>query len=116
MVAVDLFGSPAPVGEIRRLGLPVLEDAAQALGASRDGRRAGALGDAATISFYPSKNLGCLGDGGAIATVEFYGSNTGSWSAAAPMPTARWGLAAANVTNLMLTRSTFDEPGPAWPR
>ena len=68
IVAVDLFGSPAPVGEIRRLGLPVLEDAAQALGASRDGRRAGALGDAATISFYPSKNLGCLGDGGAIAT------------------------------------------------
>ena len=68
IVAVDLFGSPAPVDELRRLGLPVLEDAAQALGASLDGRRAGALGDAATISFYPSKNLGALGDGGAIAT------------------------------------------------
>jgi dTDP-4-amino-4,6-dideoxygalactose transaminase len=68
IVAVDLFGCPAPVPELRELGVPVLEDAAQALGASLEGRRAGALGDAATISFYPSKNLGCLGDGGAIVT------------------------------------------------
>jgi dTDP-3-amino-3,4,6-trideoxy-alpha-D-glucose transaminase len=68
IVAVDLFGCPAPVPGLRELGLPVLEDAAQALGATFDGRHAGALGDAATISFYPSKNLGCLGDGGAIAT------------------------------------------------
>jgi dTDP-4-amino-4,6-dideoxygalactose transaminase len=68
VVAVDLFGSPAPVPELRDLGLPVLEDAAQALGATLGGRRAGALGAAATISFYPSKNLGCFGDGGAIAT------------------------------------------------
>jgi dTDP-4-amino-4,6-dideoxygalactose transaminase len=68
IVAVDLFGCPAPVPELRELGLPVLEDAAQAMGARLDGRRAGALGDAATISFYPSKNLPCLGDGGAIAT------------------------------------------------
>jgi dTDP-4-amino-4,6-dideoxygalactose transaminase len=68
IVAVDLFGAPAPVGELRELGLPVLEDAAQALGAALDGRRAGSLGHAATFSFYPSKNLGCFGDGGAIAT------------------------------------------------
>lgn len=68
IVAVDLFGCPAPVAELRELGLPVLEDAAQALGASLGGRRAGTLGDAATISFYPSKNLGALGDGGAIVT------------------------------------------------
>lgn len=68
IVAVDLFGCPAPVAELRELGLPVLEDAAQALGASLDGARAGALGDVATISFYPSKNLGAFGDGGAIAT------------------------------------------------
>ncbi len=46
----------------------MLEDAAQAAGASLGDTRAGALGDAATFSFYPSKNLGCLGDGGAIAT------------------------------------------------
>ncbi|HEY1590343.1 MAG TPA: DegT/DnrJ/EryC1/StrS family aminotransferase [Solirubrobacteraceae bacterium] len=68
IVAVDLFGCPAPVPALRELGLPVVEDAAQAMGARFDGRRAGALGDAATISFYPSKNLPCLGDGGAIAT------------------------------------------------
>ncbi len=69
IVAVDLFGLPAPVPELRdAFGLPVLEDAAQAAGATLAGRRAGALGDAATFSFYPSKNLGCFGDGGAIAT------------------------------------------------
>ncbi len=69
MIAVDLFGVPAPVPELRaQLQLPVLEDAAQAAGASLHGRRAGSLGDAATLSFYPSKNLPCFGDGGAIAT------------------------------------------------
>ncbi len=69
IMAVDLFGVPAPCAELRvALGLPVLEDAAQAAGATCDGRRAGALGDAATFSFYPSKNLPCFGDGGAIAT------------------------------------------------
>ncbi|MGI8715524.1 MAG: DegT/DnrJ/EryC1/StrS family aminotransferase [Solirubrobacteraceae bacterium] len=69
VIAVDLFGVPAPVPELRAtLGLPVLEDAAQAAGASLGERRAGALGDAATFSFYPSKNLPCFGDGGAIAT------------------------------------------------
>jgi dTDP-4-amino-4,6-dideoxygalactose transaminase len=68
ILAVDLFGCPAPIAELRELGLPVLEDAAQAAGAAVDGRKAGALGDVATFSFYPSKNLGCFGDGGAIAT------------------------------------------------
>ncbi len=69
VMAVDLFGVPAPCPQLRdELGLPVLEDAAQAAGATLDGRRAGALGDAATFSFYPSKNLPCFGDGGAIAT------------------------------------------------
>ena len=68
IVAVDLFGCPAPVRELQELGLPVIEDAAQAMGANLHGRRAGTLGDMATISFYPSKNLPCLGDGGAIAT------------------------------------------------
>jgi dTDP-4-amino-4,6-dideoxygalactose transaminase len=68
IVSVDLFGLPAPSDAIRELGLPVLEDAAQAAGASLDGRRAGSLGDVATFSFYPSKNLACFGDGGAITT------------------------------------------------
>ncbi|MGA9860053.1 MAG: DegT/DnrJ/EryC1/StrS family aminotransferase [Solirubrobacteraceae bacterium] len=68
ILAVDLFGLPAPVPELRQLGVPVLEDAAQAAGARLGERMAGALGDAATFSFYPSKNLGAFGDGGAIAT------------------------------------------------
>jgi UDP-N-acetyl-3-dehydro-alpha-D-glucosamine 3-aminotranferase len=68
IVAVDLFGLPAPIPELKALGLPVLEDAAQAAGASLDGRRAGSLGELGTFSFYPSKNLGCFGDGGAIVT------------------------------------------------
>jgi dTDP-4-amino-4,6-dideoxygalactose transaminase len=68
IVTVDLFGSPAPSPEIRALGVPVLEDAAQAAGASLARRKAGALADVATFSFYPSKNLGAFGDGGAIAT------------------------------------------------
>jgi dTDP-4-amino-4,6-dideoxygalactose transaminase len=68
IVAVDLFGSPAPVPALRELGLPVIGDAAQAIGASLDGRRVGSLADVSTFSFYPSKNLGAFGDGGAIAT------------------------------------------------
>ena len=68
ILAVDLFGCPAPIAELRELGLPVVEDAAQAIGGSLGPRRAGSLGDMATISFYPSKNLGAFGDGGAIAT------------------------------------------------
>ncbi len=68
IVPVHLFGNVAPVPELSELGVPVLEDAAQAAGASLDGVKAGALGDAATFSFFPSKNLPCIGDGGAIAT------------------------------------------------
>jgi len=68
IVPVHLFGNVAPVDDLRRFGLPVLEDAAQAAGATLDGRRAGALGDAAALSFFPSKNLGGLGDGGAVVT------------------------------------------------
>src|SRR5918999_410761 len=68
IVPVHLYGNVAPVPELRELGVPVLEDAAQAAGADLGGTKAGALGDAATFSFFPSKNLPCLGDGGAIAT------------------------------------------------
>ena len=68
IVPVHLFGNLAPVDDLSVLGPPVLEDAAQAAGATIDNHHAGALGDAATFSFFPSKNLPCLGDGGAIAT------------------------------------------------
>src|SRR5947209_15893882 len=51
-----------------RHGLMLLEDAAQGHGAEDAGRRAGALADAAAFSFYPTKNLGALGDGGAVCT------------------------------------------------
>ncbi len=68
IVAVDLFGLPAPVSQLRELGVPVLEDAAQAVGARQDGQMAGTFGDVATFSFYPSKNLGAFGDGGAVVT------------------------------------------------
>jgi dTDP-4-amino-4,6-dideoxygalactose transaminase len=70
VVVVHLFGNVAPVAEIAALGVPVLEDAAQALGSSSDAGRPGALGTAATVSFYPSKNLGCFGDGGMILTSD----------------------------------------------
>jgi len=68
VVVVHLFGNVAPVAEIEALGLPVLEDSAQATGATLGPRRAGSLGQAATFSFFPSKNLPCLGDGGAVVT------------------------------------------------
>jgi dTDP-4-amino-4,6-dideoxygalactose transaminase len=72
IIPVHLYGQPADmlaVDELAaRYGLFVLEDACQAHGSSRDGRRAGASGDAAAFSFYPGKNLGALGDGGMVTT------------------------------------------------
>jgi len=70
VIAVHLFGNVAPVAEIEALGVPVLEDAAQAAGSRSLGMRPGALGAAATFSFFPSKNLGCFGDGGMITTID----------------------------------------------
>ncbi len=70
VIAVHLFGNVAPVAEIEALGVPVLEDAAQAAGSTSAHGRPGALGTAATFSFFPSKNLGCFGDGGAITTSD----------------------------------------------
>jgi dTDP-4-amino-4,6-dideoxygalactose transaminase len=70
VIAVHLFGNVAPVAEIEALGVPVLEDAAQAAGSLSPAGRPGALGTAATWSFFPSKNLGCYGDGGMITTSD----------------------------------------------
>jgi dTDP-4-amino-4,6-dideoxygalactose transaminase len=68
VIAVHLFGNVAPVAEIEALGVPVLEDAAQSAGSTTPAGRPGSLATAATFSFFPSKNLGCFGDGGAITT------------------------------------------------
>jgi dTDP-3-amino-3,4,6-trideoxy-alpha-D-glucose transaminase len=68
VIVVHLFGNVAPVAEIEALGVPVLEDAAQAAGSRGPEGRPGTLGTAATFSFFPSKNLGAFGDGGAITT------------------------------------------------
>jgi dTDP-4-amino-4,6-dideoxygalactose transaminase len=72
VVPVHLFGQPADMGPIkdiaRRRDLYVVEDAAQAHGAEYQGVRTGALGDVACFSFYPGKNLGAYGDGGAVTT------------------------------------------------
>lgn len=72
IMPVHLYGQPADMGAIlavaRAHGLAVVEDAAQAHGARYQGQRVGALGDAAAFSFYPSKNLGAFGDGGAVTT------------------------------------------------
>jgi dTDP-4-amino-4,6-dideoxygalactose transaminase len=72
IVPVHLYGQPAdmdPILEIaRRRGLTVIEDACQAHGATYRGRRAGSMGDAGCFSFYPGKNLGAGGEGGAVTT------------------------------------------------
>ena len=74
IIPVHLYGQPAdmdPINEIAsKHGLIVIEDAAQAQGARYKGRRAGSLGHAAATSFYPGKNLGALGDGGAVLTSD----------------------------------------------
>jgi dTDP-4-amino-4,6-dideoxygalactose transaminase len=68
VIAVHLFGNVAPIAEIEALGVPVVEDAAQAIGSTSAAGRPGALGTAATFSFFPSKNLPAFGDGGAVTT------------------------------------------------
>jgi dTDP-3-amino-3,4,6-trideoxy-alpha-D-glucose transaminase len=70
VIAVHLFGNVAPIREIEALGVPVVEDTAQALGSLGPDGRPGTLGSIATLSFYPSKNLGAFGDGGAILTPD----------------------------------------------
>jgi dTDP-4-amino-4,6-dideoxygalactose transaminase len=72
LIAVHLYGHPADMAALARAvagrGIAIVEDAAQAHGARHRGSRAGSLGDVAAFSFYPTKNLGALGDGGMVVT------------------------------------------------
>jgi dTDP-4-amino-4,6-dideoxygalactose transaminase len=72
LLPVHLYGQPADMGPLleigERYGIPVIEDAAQAHGASYRGRKAGTLGRCGCFSFYPGKNLGDYGEGGAVVT------------------------------------------------
>jgi dTDP-4-amino-4,6-dideoxygalactose transaminase len=72
IIPVHLFGQPAEMDGVldlaRRHGLRVIEDAAQAMGATYRGKQAGTMGDFGTVSFFPTKNLGALGDAGALLT------------------------------------------------
>ena len=74
IIPVHLYGQPADMDPINAVAekhnLVVIEDAAQAQGARYKGRRVGSLGHAAATSFYPGKNLGALGDGGAVLTSD----------------------------------------------
>ena len=72
ILVVHLYGQPVDINPIKKIArkynLKIIEDAAQAHGASYDGEKVGSLGDAAAFSFYPGKNLGGLGDGGGVTT------------------------------------------------
>ncbi len=72
IIPVHLFGQIADMASLQKIArrhqIPIIEDAAQAIGAELDGRRAGSLGDYGCFSFFPSKNLGSFGDGGIVVT------------------------------------------------
>src|SRR5690606_1122444 len=70
IIVVHLFGKVCQMEKIldigRKHGIPIIEDMAQSLGAATDGKMSGAFGDIAAVSFYPTKNLGGIGEGGMV--------------------------------------------------
>ena len=105
IIPVHLYGLPAEMDEImaiaRKHGLKLIEDTAQAHGATYRGRKGGTFGDAATFSFYPSKNLGAAGDAGAVVT------NSADLAARARL-IANHGQAAKNRHTLIGRNSRMD--------
>ena len=80
IIPVHLFGQPADMDEImsvaKEFNLMVIEDCAQSIGSSYHGRKTGTFGIAGTFSFFPSKNLGCYGDGGMVTTNSDFAADT----------------------------------------
>ncbi len=106
VMAVHLYGQPAEMELLRQIcvrrGVRLIEDAAQAHGARDNGRRAGSLGDAAGWSFYPTKNLGALGDSGAVTTND-------QALAEKVRKLRNYGFAKKNVSELQGVNSRLDE-------
>jgi dTDP-4-amino-4,6-dideoxygalactose transaminase len=83
VIPVHIYGQPAPMKEllaaVKMHNLKLVEDCAQAHGASIGGQKVGTFGDAAAFSFYPTKNLGAIGDGGAVVTNSLSVNETCRW-------------------------------------
>ena len=113
VMAVHLYGQPAEMDAIgkfcREKDLRLVEDAAQAHGASFAGNRAGNLGDAAGFSFYPTKNLGAFGDGGAVVT------NDGDLASRVRL-LRNYGSGRRYYNDIKGTNSRLDEMQAAWLR
>ena len=105
VIPVHLYGHPADMDPLRAIahkhGLLVLEDACQAHGARYKRRRCGSLGDAAAFSFYPTKNLGAIGDAGAVVTAD-------EQLAAAVRQRANYGCSAKYYYQVLGTNSRLD--------
>jgi dTDP-4-amino-4,6-dideoxygalactose transaminase len=106
IIPVHLYGQPAAMDDIcaiaKRYGVKVLEDAAQGHGARYRGKRVGGLGDGAAFSFYPSKNLGAFGDGGAVTTND-------DDLASAVRALRNYGSSVKYVNDMVGTNSRLDE-------
>ncbi len=72
IIGVDLYGNVCDVDELKKFGVPVIQDSAQSTGALYKGKRVGGLADLTCFSFYPTKNLSCWGDAGAVTGPEKY--------------------------------------------
>lgn len=107
VIATHLYGQLAAIEELAQLcraaGVPLIEDCAQSHGASRAGRQAGSFADVSCFSFYPTKNLGALGDGGAVLT-----SNGDLAAAVKALRQYGWGRK-YEVTRLCGRNSRLDE-------